>query len=121
MFLLALLPGTDEGKGPKLHSHPLYGTQTLLPAVTAVSRENPNQAYTDKSLSFPLNNSEPKLSFYHNGEIYSGAFGDWLTYIVNQLFSCCPVLGITQRTNISREQAEAIALLQLSPCCIAKN
>lgn len=40
----------------------------------------------------------------------------WLTYIVSQLFSFCPVLGITQRTNISWEWVGTIALLQLSAC-----
>lgn len=42
----------------------------------------------------------------------------WLTYIVSQLFSFCPVLGITQRTNISWEWVGTIALLQLSACYI---
>lgn len=45
----------------------------------------------------------------------------WLTYIVNQLFSFCPVLGITQRTNISWERVGTIALLQLSAFCINMN
>lgn len=86
MFLLALLPGAEESKGPSPSWHP------QLLAVIAVSRENSNQAYTDKSLSFPLENSEPQLSFYRNGEIYSGALGDKLAYIycqsVIQLLSC---------------------------------
>lgn len=43
---------------------------------------------------------------------------NWLTYIFNQLFSFCAVLGITHRTNISGVQVRTIALLQLSACFI---